>query len=184
MRPRHDSNAHDVPAPQAGALSRLSYGGKKATSPLPSRRAHDVTPAAGAREIGSTARRVPVRRTRVSRENCHERMQFSKDVLNYTCTSVHVENWGDRWDSHPLRLASRASASRTSASTTMRARNESNVRLALWKRDRRHDTDPGKDRGDRLCADPLVKPTRAPVRQLRYDDAFRPRRDSPKRIRA
>jgi hypothetical protein len=119
MRPRHDSNAHDVPAPQAGALSRLSYGGKKATSPLPSRRAHDVTPAAGAREIGSTARRVPVRRTRVSRENCDERMQFSKDASNYTRTSVHAENWGDRWDSHPLRLASQASASRTSASTTM-----------------------------------------------------------------
>ena len=94
MRPRHDSNAHDVPAPQAGALSRLSYGGKKATSPLPSRRAHDVTPAAGARESGSTARRVPVRRTRVSRENCDERMQFSKDVLNYTCTSVHVDELG------------------------------------------------------------------------------------------
>jgi hypothetical protein len=77
-----------------------------------------------------------------------------------------ARNWCDRWGSNPLRLASQASASTASASATMQARNESNAHLRVWNPDRRLDTSPRKDRGDRLRADPLVMFTGVPERQL------------------
>ena len=93
MRPRHDSNAHDVPAPQAGALSRLSYGGKKATSPLPLA-GRTTLPRPPGRARAAQRRGACQSAARESRAKLDERMQFSKDVSNYTCTSVHVETLG------------------------------------------------------------------------------------------
>ena len=68
MHPRTDSNGHDVPAPQAGALSGLSYG-------------------------GMAERTRVVRRTA---PELFGRLQFSKDVSNQTCTYVDVEAGADR----------------------------------------------------------------------------------------
>lgn len=67
----------------------------------------------------------------------------------------------------------------------MRARDESNARHAIWSRDRRHDTDPNKTKGDRLRADPLVKLTGVSERLLRGDDPHRwARAGQPKRVTA
>ena len=74
----------------------------------------------------------------------YEPLKFSKNTL--------VQNWGDRWDSNPLRTAPQADASTTSASTTMAGHH--------------------KQEGDRRSPIPFVRPKTLRVRANRLDIAL------------